>query len=87
MRDAATLVGNVVEACGRIDSIVHNAGIVMDKTLRKMSAEQWDTVLEIHLSASFRLEQAAWPHFEAQGGGNLVLITSASESRMVRATN
>ena len=67
VQDAARLVAEVVETCGRIDSIVHNAGIVLDKTLRKMSEQQWDTVLDVHLKASFRLAKAAWPHFDAQG--------------------
>jgi NAD(P)-dependent dehydrogenase (short-subunit alcohol dehydrogenase family) len=51
---------------------------VRDKTLRKMSREQWDIVLDVHLNASFGLAQSAWPHFEARGGGRLVFITSAS---------
>ena len=78
VQDAALLVANVVEECGHIDGVVHNAGILHDKTLRKMTQGQWDAVLDIHLTASFRLAHAAWPHFEARGGGNLVLITSAS---------
>ena len=78
VQDAAQLVDHVVEECGHIDAVVHNAGILHDKTLRKMTEEQWDAVLEVHLTASFRLAQAAWPHFEARGGGSLVLITSAS---------
>ena len=78
VEDAASLVESVVEACGQIDAIVHNAGIVQDKTLRKMSVAQWDAVLDVHLKSAFLLTQAAWRHFETQGGGRLVFLSSAS---------
>ena len=68
----------VVDRFGRIDGIVHNAGFVADKTLKKMTDEQWHAVLDVHLKAAFALTQAAWPHFEAVGGGRLVFISSAS---------
>ena len=76
--DAANLIGRITDQCHRIDAIVHNAGFVRDKTLRKMSESQWDEVMEVHLKAAFRLTQSAWPHFESQGAGRLVFISSAS---------
>jgi NAD(P)-dependent dehydrogenase (short-subunit alcohol dehydrogenase family) len=78
VEDSAALVEQVVKICGRIDAIVHNAGYLQDKTLRKMSEEQWDRVLDVHLKTSFKLTQAAWPHFEAQGGGRVVLLSSSA---------
>jgi len=78
VENASRLIGAVVDACGRIDAIVHNAGFIQDKTLKKMSIEQWDAVLDVHLKSAFLLSQAAWPHFESQGGGRLVFISSAS---------
>ena len=72
------LIEKIVIECGRIDAIIHNAGFVRDKTLRKMSDQQWDEVMGVHLTASFRLSRAVWPHFEEQGGGRIVLISSAS---------
>ena len=72
------LIEKIVIECGRIDAIIHNAGFVRDKTLRKMSDQQWDEVMDVHLTASFRLSRAVWPHFEEQGGGRIVLISSAS---------
>ena len=72
------LIENIVDRLGRIDAVIHNAGFVRDKTLRKMTDEQWDDVLAVHLTASFRLSRAVWPHFENQGGGRIVLISSAS---------
>ncbi len=75
---AHPLVEQIIDKCGRLDAIVHNAGFVEDKTLRKMSTEQWHRVLDVHLGAAFTLSQAAWPHFEQQHGGRLVFISSAS---------
>ncbi|MCS5572841.1 MAG: SDR family NAD(P)-dependent oxidoreductase [Pseudomonadales bacterium] len=72
------LIEKILIECGRIDAIIHNAGFVRDKTLRKMSDQQWDEVMGVHLTASFRLSRAVWPHFEEQGGGRIVLISSAS---------
>ena len=78
VENANALIEKVVEQCGRLDAIVHNAGFVRDKTLRKMTDEQWDDVMGVHLKAAFQLTRAAWPHFEATGRGRVVLISSAS---------
>ncbi len=75
---AGALVDDVVARCGRLDAVVHNAGFVRDKTLRKMSEAAWDEVLDVHLKSSFQLTQAAWPHFEAVGGGSVVLLVSVA---------
>ena len=75
---SAELVAKVVAQCGRIDAIVHNAGFIQDKTLRKMSEEQWDAVMDVHLKTSYKLAQAAWPHFESQGAGRIVLLSSSA---------
>ena len=78
VENADALIEQVIEQCGRLDAIVHNAGFVRDKTLRKMTDEQWDDVMGVHLKAAFQLTRAAWSHFEAAGRGRIVLISSAS---------
>ncbi len=78
VENATALVAAVVESQGRIDSIIHNAGFVRDKTVRKMTTEQWDDVQNVHLRSAFLLSQSAWPYFEAQGGGRLVFLSSAA---------
>ena len=72
------LIEEVVKQVGSIDAVIHNAGFVRDKTLRKMNDAQWNEVLAVHLTAAFKLSRAVWPHFEEQGGGRIVLISSAS---------
>ncbi len=78
VEDASTLVEQVIGTCGRLDAVVHNAGFVRDKTLRKMTLEQWHEVMNVHLTTAFTLTQAAWAHFEAVGSGRLVFVSSAS---------
>ncbi len=78
VEDGDLLVAEIIKQAGRLDAIVHNAGFVRDKTLRKMSAVQWSEVMDVHLTAAFKMTNAAWPHFEAQGCGRLVFISSAS---------
>jgi NAD(P)-dependent dehydrogenase (short-subunit alcohol dehydrogenase family) len=46
---AARIVGTAVEAFGRIDVVVNNAGILRDRFFHKMSAEEWDAVIKVHL--------------------------------------
>jgi len=72
------LVARVVGECGRIDAVVHNAGFIQDKSVAKMSPEQWDAVLAVHLRSAFLLSRAAWPHFAQRGRGRIVFLTSAA---------
>jgi NAD(P)-dependent dehydrogenase (short-subunit alcohol dehydrogenase family) len=78
VEDSAVLLEKVVLECGRIDAIVHNAGFIQDKTLRKMPEEQWDSVMDVHLKTSYKLTKAAWPYFEKQGSGRIVLMSSSA---------
>ena len=78
VEDSAVLVDQVVRGLGSIDAIVHNAGFIQDKTLKKMSESEWDAVLDVHLKTSFKLTQAAWPHFVERGGGRVVLLSSSA---------
>lgn len=78
VEDAAELIERVVAHAGRLDGIVHNAGFVQDKTLRKMTTQQWDAVLDVHLKSAWQLTQAAWPHFVDAGAGRVVLLSSSA---------
>ena len=77
VENAEDLVGEVLARCGRLDAVIHNGGFIEDKTIRKMTNQQWDDVLDVHLGAAFRLTRAAWPHFQQQGG-RIVLISSSA---------
>ncbi|MFE9245388.1 SDR family NAD(P)-dependent oxidoreductase [Nocardiopsis sp. NPDC006938] len=58
-------VDTAVEACGGIDIIVNNAGFTWDNVIQRMSDEQWDAILDVHLKAPFRLLRAAQPVISA----------------------
>jgi 3-oxoacyl-[acyl-carrier protein] reductase len=70
------LVRQVVDATGRLDVIVNNAGILRDRRLWKLSDEDWTDVLDVHLGGTFRLTRAAVPVFRRQGYGRVVNVTS-----------
>jgi NAD(P)-dependent dehydrogenase (short-subunit alcohol dehydrogenase family) len=75
---AARIVATAVEAFGRIDVVVNNAGILRDRFFHKMSPEEWDAVIKVHLYGSFYVSRAAAPHFKEQESGVYVHMTSTS---------
>ena len=75
---AARIVDTALQAFGRIDGVVNNAGILRDRFFHKMSAEEFDTVVKVHLYGTFFVSRAAAPHFKDQGSGCYVHMTSTS---------
>lgn len=75
---AQRIVVQAMEAFGRIDIVVNNAGILRDQIFHKMSPEEWLTVINVHLNGSFFVSRAAAEHFRKQGSGAYVHMTSTS---------
>jgi NAD(P)-dependent dehydrogenase (short-subunit alcohol dehydrogenase family) len=76
---AARIVAKAIEAFGRLDVLVNNAGILRDKSLGKMTEEMWDSVIAVHLRGTFLCTQAAARQLASQGdGGRIVNTTSVS---------
>ena len=75
---AASIVQTAIDSFGRIDILVNNAGILRDKSFKKMTLEDWDIVLQVHLSGTAYVTHAAWPLMNAQGYGRIVLTSSGS---------
>ncbi|MCS6901440.1 MAG: SDR family NAD(P)-dependent oxidoreductase [Myxococcales bacterium] len=76
---AQAIVAAAVEAFGRIDTWINNAGILRDRTLLKLAEADWDAVLEVHLKGTFLCTQAAARQMIRQGeGGRIVNTTSIS---------
>jgi 3-oxoacyl-[acyl-carrier protein] reductase len=74
---ADALVARAVEAFGRLDTMVTNAGILRDTVLWKMTDEQFDAVIETHLRGTFTCARAAAIHLREQGeGGSLIIVGS-----------
>ena len=79
---ADRLVRRAVEGFGRLDAMVTNAGVLRDRMLWKMSDEEFDTVIEVHLRGTFTCARAAAVRFREQGdGGSLVLVGSPAGQR------
>ncbi|MBI2315986.1 MAG: SDR family oxidoreductase, partial [Betaproteobacteria bacterium] len=75
---ARRIVQAALDAFGRIDCAVNNAGILRDRFFHKMSDEEWDSVIKVHLYGSYYVSRAAALHFKEQGSGSLVHMTSTS---------
>jgi len=75
---AARMIATALEAFERIDVVVNNAGILRDRFFHKMSPEEWDAVIKVHLYGSFHVSRAAATHFKEQGSGCYVHMTSTS---------
>ena len=75
---AARIVQNALDVFGRIDCVVNNAGILRDRFFHKMSEEEWDAVLKVHLYGSYYVSRAAADHFKEQRSGAFVHMTSTS---------
>lgn len=75
---AIALVNACVSTWGGIDTIIHNAGIVRDKTLLKMTAEEFDDVVAVHLRGAFFCIKHAGLAMKDAGGGHIILVISAS---------
>jgi len=71
-------VERVVAELGRIDILVSNAGVIRDNLLFKMSEDDWDTVIAVHLRGAFLCSRAAQRHMVAQRYGKIVNLSSIS---------
>jgi acetoacetyl-CoA reductase/3-oxoacyl-[acyl-carrier protein] reductase len=75
-QDCRRTISEVIEAHGRLDILVNNAGITIDKTVAKMTDEDWYTVLAVNLSGAFFMSQAALAHMVERGSGRIINVSS-----------
>ena len=73
---AARLIEEAVNKFGRIDALINNAGINIDRTLKNLSVQDWNTVIQVDLNAYFYTVKAAQPHFIRQQSGRIINIGS-----------
>ena len=79
--DAASVdsaVSRVVDELGRVDILVNNAGVTRDNLLFKMSEDDWDTVMNVHLRGSFLMSRAVQKHMVGAKYGKIVSLSSVS---------
>lgn len=75
---ANRIVQAALDTFGRIDVVVNNAGILRDRFFHKMSLEEWDSVMKVHLYGAYYVSRAAANHFKEQESGNFIHMTSTS---------
>jgi acetoacetyl-CoA reductase/3-oxoacyl-[acyl-carrier protein] reductase len=74
--DCRRTIGEVIETHGQLDILVNNAGITIDKTVLKLTDEDWYKVIAVNLSGAFFMSQAVLPHMIDRGSGRIINISS-----------
>ena len=76
--DASRLIDAAVDAYGRVDVLVNNAGVHVDKNVPDTTEAEWDHILGVNLKGIFLCSKAAIPQMCRQGGGNIICVSSIS---------
>jgi multifunctional beta-oxidation protein len=76
--DGAAVVKTAIDAYGRIDILINNAGILRDKAFANMDDKMWDIVVDVHAKGTYAVTKAAWPYMLKQKYGRIVNTTSTS---------
>jgi len=78
--DCQRVIDEVLEQHGHVDILVNNAGINIDKTVRRMTPDEWDRVVQVNLSGAFYLSRAILQHMLDRGYGRIVNMSSVIAS-------
>ncbi|MFN5601799.1 MAG: SDR family NAD(P)-dependent oxidoreductase, partial [Acidimicrobiaceae bacterium] len=72
------IIQTAVDAYGRVDIVINNAGILRDKTVHNMTPDLVDPVIDVHLKGAFNVTRPAWIRMREQGYGRIVSTSSAA---------
>nr|XP_033784924.1 peroxisomal multifunctional enzyme type 2 isoform X2 [Geotrypetes seraphini] len=72
------IIQTTLDAFGRIDIIINNAGILRDRSFARISNADWDIIHKVHLMGSFKVTRAAWNHMKNQKFGRIIMTSSAA---------
>ena len=78
VEDGAKIVQTAIDAFGRVDIVVNNAGILRDVSFPKMTDDDWSIIQRVHVVGAFRVTHAAWPYMRDQGYGRVIMTASAA---------
>ena len=76
--NAQRIVNEAIQAFGRVDVLINNAGILRDKAFHKMKEADWDLVYKVHLKGTFLMTKAVWPVMRNQRYGRIINTCSTS---------
>lgn len=74
----AKIVDTAIQAYGRIDIVINNAGILRDRGFAKMTDGDWDIITAVHLRGAYSVTKAAWKHMKEQKFGRIIFVASAA---------
>jgi NAD(P)-dependent dehydrogenase (short-subunit alcohol dehydrogenase family) len=77
-KGAESIVQDAVKAFGKVDILINNAGILRDKSFNKVTLEDFELIVSVHLLGSVYVTKAAWPIMNEKGYGRIVMTTSSS---------
>jgi len=72
------IVDAAIQAFGKVDIVINNAGILRDKTLAKMEPEHWDAVMDVHLKGAYNVTRPAFVKMRENRYGRIILTTSGA---------
>lgn len=72
------IIEAAISAFGRVDVVVNNAGILKEVFFHKITTDEWDQIINVHLKGSFSVCRAAWPYMRAQKYGRIINTTSGT---------
>ncbi|XP_061006912.1 peroxisomal multifunctional enzyme type 2 isoform X1 [Dama dama] len=78
VEEGEKIVKTALDAFGRIDIVINNAGILRDRSFSRISDGDWDIIQRVHLRGSFLVTRAAWDHMKKQNFGRIIMTSSAS---------
>eukprot|EP00049_Salpingoeca_infusionum_P004474 m.79842 g.79842 ORF g.79842 m.79842 type:complete len:562 (+) comp12582_c0_seq1:136-1821(+) len=78
VENGPALVDTAIQNFGRLDIVINNAGILRDRSLLKVSEQDWDIIQNVHLKGAFSVCQAAWPHMKKQNYGRIIVTSSTA---------
>ena len=76
--EVEAMVAETIDRFGKVDILVNNAGILRDKSFSKMTLDDWDLVVAVHLRGSATCTKAVWNHMKENQYGRIVMTTSSS---------
>jgi multifunctional beta-oxidation protein len=72
------IIQTAIKKYGRIDILINNAGILRDISFKNMTDHDWDLIMAVHVTGSYKCTQAAWPYFRKQRYGRIVNTSSGA---------
>ena len=78
VEDGGKIVEAALDAFGRIDIVINNAGILRDTSFPKLGEEDWDLINRVHVLGAYRVTHAAWGHMRDAGYGRIIFTSSGA---------